>query len=181
MKKRRTVLVCFLLIAAMTIGVGYAALSDTLYATGTASINADDSQETFEGDIYFSKAVAGEGRATATISNEDDTPAGKNDKVTITVNDGIFTEVNDEVIVTLTVKSENDLPVYVQVQSLVEESDYFSVTVVPTGFAADAPALIQPNSTVDYVVTIKQIKTAVADQSLSFSFQLYAATENPTP
>ena len=182
MKNRRIVLVCFLLVAAMTIGIGYAALTDTLSVSGTASIDSDDSQETFAADVYFSKAVATEGRATATIGDQTNVDNGdvKNDAVTISVAEGIFKEVGDQVIVTLTVKSESDLPVYVSVDNFTNDaSAYFSVTVVPTGFAADSTAVIQPHSTLDYVVTIEQIATAVTDQTLTFGFGLNVSTSNP--
>lgn len=183
MKNRRIVLVCFLLVAAMTIGIGYANLSDTLSVSGTASIDADNSQEVFEGDIYFANAVVKDARATATIGDQTvGTETHPKDAVTIAVNEGIFHEVGTEVVVTLTVKSENDLPVYVTVGNVNNNiAEYFSITVLAAGSAGNT-ALINPTAgtnTVDYVVTIRQIKTAVQDQALDFNFELTASTSNP--
>jgi len=53
MKKRNLVIVAFMLVAAMTIGVGYAALSVTLTLTGYATYSVDDAQDDFESSVYF--------------------------------------------------------------------------------------------------------------------------------
>ena len=69
MKNRKTILVAFMLVACMVVGVGYAALSTELSITGNATFKADQAQNEFSGDIYFSEtAVIG------TPSNP--TPAG---------------------------------------------------------------------------------------------------------
>ena len=53
MKNRKTVIVAFMLIAAMLLAVGYAALTVDLFIGGNATVNAGQSQDEFEGDIYF--------------------------------------------------------------------------------------------------------------------------------
>ena len=53
MKNRKTVVVAFLLVAAMLLGVGYAALTDTLTITGEIGANTSASQTEFDADVYF--------------------------------------------------------------------------------------------------------------------------------
>ena len=57
MKQRRTVIVCFLLVAAMMLGIGYAAVAtDTLEITGLIAVNKEAVLEQLEADVYFTKA-----------------------------------------------------------------------------------------------------------------------------
>lgn len=54
MKNRKTIITAFLLVACMLIGVGYAALTDTLTITGDLKADTSVSQTDFEDDVYFS-------------------------------------------------------------------------------------------------------------------------------
>lgn len=67
MKKRNLVIVAFMLVAAMTIGVGYAALSVELTLTGNAVYDVEGAQEDFESDVYF---------ASGEVVTEDTTGSG---------------------------------------------------------------------------------------------------------
>jgi hypothetical protein len=55
MKNRRFLVVAFLLVAAMVIGVGYAAISQQLKFTGSINVLSGSAQEEFSGDIYFAQ------------------------------------------------------------------------------------------------------------------------------
>ena len=162
MRNRKTVIVAFMIVAVMLMAVGFAALTDTLTVDGTAGVDLDDSSEVFDGDIYFSKVISGDG-CTAVINSDPDTG-------TITVNDGALKEVGDEVIATYTIKSESDLDVLVT-KPTVENSkitnsnpEYFEVYV---NWVPDSMTLAA-GGTIDVTVTIKLIKTAAADQDLTF-------------
>ena len=170
MKKRRLAIVAFLLIAVMAIGIGFAELTDVLTISGSANVDADDTAETFDSDVYFSKAVASAERCNAVVDPAD------NDKATMTVVDRVLKEVGDEVIATFTVKSESDLPVYVTPSISNSNSEYFDVYTTWTNTQT-----IAPNSTSDIVVTVKLAKTAVADQATTFTITLNASTTAPTP
>ncbi len=177
MKNRRLAIIAFILVAIMAIGVGYANLTDTLQITGSAGVNRDDSAEAFDADIRFTKAVGDTSRVTSTIGDKDET--GDNDKVTITVLDGILKEVGDEIIVTCTVTSDSDLDVYIAAPTVTNNnSEYFSVTTTWDGTTTVVPA--GTAQTRDVVVTIKLIKTAVADQDATFTIDLNASTAAPT-
>ena len=51
MKNRKVIVTAFLLIAVMILGVGYAAVSDSLNFTGDAMISKDQAQHEFDADI----------------------------------------------------------------------------------------------------------------------------------
>ena len=53
MKNRKTIIVAFLLVAALCLGIGYAAINDTLTINGVANISTDAAITEFDEDIYF--------------------------------------------------------------------------------------------------------------------------------
>ena len=59
MKKRRTFIVSMLLVAALALGIGYAALSDTLDINGTADVNQSQAEADFDLNVYFSAVEKG--------------------------------------------------------------------------------------------------------------------------
>ncbi len=58
MRNRKFALVVFFLIAALTLGIGYAALTDTLTIIGNAHIDMDAAAGQFEEKVYFAAAEA---------------------------------------------------------------------------------------------------------------------------
>ena len=83
MKNRKTIVVAFLLVAAMLLGVGYAALTDTLTIIGNAHIDVDTANKTFDEKVYFSDAEATSSTGTGT---KDDVAAFNDDDATFTAN-----------------------------------------------------------------------------------------------
>lgn len=163
-RNRKSLLVLFLLVC-IGLGIGYSQLTDSLTVSGGAGVNADDTAEVFNGDVYFSNAVANTSRCLAAIDSSD------NDVATMTVVDGALKEVNDEVIATFTIKSESDLPCTVTPTIVNSNTEYFSVTSTLT---ANTP--LSAASTLDFTVTVKLIKTAVADQDTTFTITIDVAT-----
>ena len=53
MKNRKRVIVAFVMVAALCLGIGYAALNDSLYATGNLAVNKGDAQNEFKNDVFF--------------------------------------------------------------------------------------------------------------------------------
>ena len=164
MKNRKTVVVAFLLVAMLLVGVGFAQLTDQLLINGTASIDADQSQEVFDGDIYFSKVISGTGCTAEILSDPDQ---GK-----ITVTAGELSEVGKEVIATYTIKSESDLDVTITPSISNDNETYFTVTTSWN----DTPQVLTAGGTIDITVTVKVAKTAEADQSTTFTVTLNAAS-----
>lgn len=174
MKNRKTVVVAFLLVAAMLLGVGYAALADELELDGSVSVKVEDVSEAFEADIYFSKVISGDG-CNATIHDAAD--GDEDDGGTITVNTGALKEVNGEVIATYTIKNDNDLAVTITKPTVANglltnsNTEYFDVHV---NWANDTMTLAA-NSTIDVVVTVKLIKTPTTEQSATFHIDFNAS------
>ena len=168
MKNRKIVVVAFLLIAAMLLGVGYAALSDTLDITGSADVNQSAAEEAFNEDIYFSAAVANEAGNTASVNADNSDKAsftaatlkGKDDQVTFTftiANDG---DVAAKVTPKLNATLGNTLP------------EYFEITSDWDGATKDLAA----HSEITYTVYVKLLKTPTETISASFLVELSAVS-----
>ena len=69
--KKRTLVISVLLVAALALGIGYAALSDTLTINGTIKSDGGAMSDTFDGLVYFTNASVTNDPAahvTATVS-----------------------------------------------------------------------------------------------------------------
>ncbi len=77
MKNRKFVVAAFLLVAAMLLGVGYAALTDELAINGNLGADISIAEAEFDGDVYFGQAVIMQDdtghKANVTYENENDT------------------------------------------------------------------------------------------------------------
>ena len=169
MKNRRNVVIAFMIVAVMLLGIGYAALSDTLDITGSADVNQSAAEEAFNEDIYFSAAVANEQGNTASINADNNDKAsftaatlkGKGDKVTFTftiTNDG---DVAADVTPKLNATLGNTNP------------EYFSITSDWGGAAKTLDA----HSEVTYTVTVELLKTPTETISGSFLIELVAVSK----
>ena len=168
MKNRRNVVIAFMIVAVMLLGIGYAALSDTLDITGSADVNQSAAEEAFNEDIYFSAAVANETGNTASVNADNNDKAsftaatlkGKGDKVTFTftiANDG---DVAAEVTPKLNATLGNTNP------------EYFSITSDWGGAAKTLAA----HSSITYTVTVELLKTPTETISGSFLIELVAVS-----
>ena len=178
MKKRRSLVISLLLVAALTLGIGYASLTDDLAITGSAAIDSNDAKSAFAEDVYFTKAVVTEGRATAEIVADDNNEA--NDKVIITVPKGVLKGEGDSVICTLEISNVGDLDALVTLDGVdVKNTTYFQVTTSWDKLGNQSTLAAKDN--VDLVVTIKCIRTPTSDVSTTFSIGMTAtAVDNPT-
>ncbi|MBQ2876697.1 MAG: hypothetical protein IJE25_06790 [Clostridia bacterium] len=166
MTKRRSIIAAFLIVALLAVGIGYAALTDTLTVTGSAGFAADDAVETFDGDVYFSKALGDATRVDARVLADADTAV-------MHVVAGTLKQVGDEVIATFTIKSESDLTVAVTPTVSADTSDpsytlndsYFSVYTNLTG-----EQTLAAGGTIDFTVTVKLIKTNETQSDISCNF-----------
>ena len=71
MRNRKTVIVAFVLVAVMLMAVGYAALSTDLFIGGNATINADQAQSEFDGQIKFDNVKSTDVTTNGTGSSTD--------------------------------------------------------------------------------------------------------------
>ncbi len=166
MKKRRSVVIAFLLIAALLMGIGYAALTDVLDITGSADINQSAAEEAYDEDIHFSAAVANDAGNTASVNSDNNDKAsfsaktlkGKGDKVSFTftiVNEG---DVDANVTPTLNATAGNTKP------------EYFAISSDWDG----ATKLLKAGESLTYTVTVELLQTPTATISGSFLIELTA-------
>ena len=158
MKRRRTLIVSLLLVTALCMGVGYAALAGNLTITGSATIT----QQQF--DVYFTQAEKDDVNTTTgvTVIVPDDTDfaADKIKEVNITVT-GLVNE-DDHAVIQFTVQNDNDctmtlsaVPTYGATQDIANAGtqntdDNISISVA---YAGDDPA-ITAGGTKEVTVTI---------------------------
>lgn len=172
MRNRKTVVVAFLLIAVMLLGVGYAALSDTLDITGSADVNQSAAEEAFNEDIYFSAAVANQEGNTASINGDN------NDKASFTAN--TLKGQNDKATFTFTIKNNGDLDADItpKLNATLGNTnhEYFSVSSDWDG----ATKTLDAHGEITYTVTVTLNKTPTETISGSFLVELTAVSADPT-
>ena len=173
MRNRKTVVVAFLLVAVMLLGVGYAAVTDTLDITGSADVN---SATAFNDHIYFAKAeaVAGSGN-TASVN------ADNNDKASFTVNS--LKEKGNEATFTFTIANSGDLSVKITPKLNAATGntmpDFFEVTSNWDGATKSLGACTDEGpATIDYTVTVKLKQTPSEPISGSFLIELTAVADD---
>lgn len=168
MKKKKTLLSIGLLALILVLCVGYAVVSSVdLTISGTAKVKGSDLKVAFNG--------------TTTVS------VGDEDRVTATATDGSLTaniavtdlELNDAVTATYTIKNtETDVNASIIKTSITnDKADYFQVTTDVDSTAKT----IDAGSTGTVTVTIKMIKTPVADadSTANIAVQLTASPVQP--
>lgn len=168
MKKRRSTIVAFLLVAALCLGIGYAALTDVLDIQGTAEVNLQGVENNFDEHVYFSAFSTGEGY-TASINGNN------KDKASFTITG--LEEVGDTITVTFTIKNDHDLPATVTPAVLQETNqEYFKLS-------SDwnrQPRTIAANDVEEINVTVELLKSPTSLQSASFNIELTAVADNST-
>ena len=170
MKKRRTTIIALLLVAALALGIGYAALADDLSIVGSANVLAENAENAFAADVYFTKAVISADKGTAVIGNDDKGDAS--DKVTITVNDNVLAGMGDSVICALEISNVGDLDAKVTLGAIdVSFPEYFKVT---TSWGSNTEQQLSAGGTLDLTVTITVVKTPTSDVSTTFEIDFLA-------
>ena len=92
MKNRRITIVAFLLIAALTLSFGYAAVTNVLDIQGSTSVSATAAEEEFNKNVYF----------TGVVDNTDNVVASITDSATYGYTANINTNNNDKAQFTVT-------------------------------------------------------------------------------
>lgn len=169
MKNRRNVVIAFMIVAVMLLGIGYAALSDTLDITGSADVNQSAAEEAFNEDVYFSAAVANEVGNTASVN------ADNNDKASFTA--ATLKGKGDKVTFTFTIKNDGDVDAVVtpKLNATLGNTnpEYFEITSDWVGQARTLAA----HSEITYTVTVELLKTPTETISGSFLIELVAVAE----
>ena len=166
MKSRRIAIIAFALAAVMTIGIGYASLTDTLNLNGTASLSHDAAEQEFNADIYFD-SVGACTNCEVIISDADAQNA--KDVATLTI-DGGLSVVGDKATAVLVIK--NDSSGTTTITPAHSSSTNFDVATDSATYTVAA------GSTVEVTVTVTLKNTVNADitnESFSVSFTAVSA------
>lgn len=171
MKNRKTVVVAFLLCAVLLLGVGYAALTDTLDITGSADVNVTELEKEYEVDIYFNE--------TCTVSNTVDTASRNADNVDkASFSAKSLLKANDTASFTFTIMNDSDHEVVVtpKLSDTLGNTnpDWFSITSDWGG----QPQTIAAQGSKTYTVTVMLKDDPTSAISGSFLIELVAVANN---
>ena len=138
MKNRRTTLIAFVLIAALCVGIGYAALTDTLTIGGTAHYG----QNKVDQAVFFSGVTNG------VVSNISTSSVPDNDSTILPITGTAFADDNvDELVITVPVDNLYDPGDSITFKATVEfDSTYLSAGQAPNGVRVNFAAIANSNT-----------------------------------
>ena len=149
MKNRRNLIVAFLLCACLIVGIGYATLTTTLTAGGTASLNDQHMQEVFDSKIKWTNVTSkDDSKVTAEIVDD-------GDHVEITA-EGLDTVGEEITVICEMTNNSSDLTVTFNVKEALDiqgDDEYFLIEVSEPTFTTLAPG---QSATVTVCVTLLQ-------------------------
>lgn len=179
MKNRKTVVIAFLVVAAMILGVGYAALTDTLSIIGNAHIDIDSANKTFDEKIYFSAAEATSSTGTgATADVASFTP----DDATYTANK--LATFGEKSVFTFTITNDSNVDANVTVASTklsgVENPSNTNVDKFDVEYTyPDGMTIAKDGGTITVVVTVTVKEPITSATSATFGIELTATSVDP--
>ena len=163
MKKRRIIILAFMLIAVMVVGIGFAAYSTTLAIHGTTAVSAEAID--FTEDVQF---------VSATSDNEAFGTASPGDGQTATFEVNGMTAYNDRVTFTYTIKNSSTYDVNIAITthptpaspSKCTVTTALSANTIPAGGSITATVTVVLNENVNTPVdpinwTIEYTATSV--------------------
>ena len=174
MKNRKFVVVAFLVVAAMLLGIGYAALTDTLTIIGNANVDINGANSVFDERIYFSDAQVVEG------------VAGK-DVVSYTADDATYTvhglaTIEDEAIFMFTIKNDSNIDALISVNANKLSGDPNPTNSNEEAFTVtyaypDGMEVAKSGGTIRVQVTVKLAKPIDEATSATFGLELIATSQ----
>ena len=173
MKKRRTLIISLLLIAALALGIGYAATSGNLTINGTVSTQRQ------EFAVYFTQAVlkdctdgvVAKVETNTEVKTDETTDLGTLKSVQLDITG--MKVVGDSVTVTFTVENHNAFPMYINNISVTNaETNAFAVTTSLDNVATQPITLAESgqegdSTTVDVTVTVDDFVSEDIKQSFT--------------
>ena len=179
MKNRKIIVTAFLLVAALMLGVGYAALTDTLTIIGNAHIDTDVANATFDSKVYFTAAEATSTTGTGTVA---DVASFTPDDATFTANK--LATVGQKSVFTFTITNDSSVDAVISVSAnklsgdvnpTNSNEDKFTVTYAyPQGMN-----VAKQGGTITVVVTVEVAEPVTSATSASFGIELTATSVDP--
>ena len=167
MKNRKIVVVAFMLIAAMLMGVGYAALTDTLTLIGNATIDMNQAGNNFDAKVYFSAA-----EIISSPNESVDTVGGVGtDDATFAAHS--LATMGDVAVFKFTITNQSNVPVEITLpEEATNSSDKFDVS-----YSYSIPDMIIPSQgTMDITVTVEVVKPVTSATTATFNVAYTATT-----
>ena len=172
MKKRRTLIISLLLVAALALGIGYAALSSTLQVNGVIENDPANVNVVFTGSTMNATSPT-----TARVQSIlDASDAGVTGTAVLSIQAGGLKEVGDTVTFDLEITNKGNLTVEVAELLPTEEfeCEFYSLEID----SWDANIQLEPNATANATVTVKVIKLTDTQEIHNFILQAVATPLN---
>ena len=154
MKKRNLVIVVFMLIAAMTLGVGYAALTATLTVTGDAQYDKNASDNAFEEDLIFTNAEQVGFGSAYTVGTLEDSCSASAQTATFSVK--TLATTSDAAVFEYTITNNNNVAANLSVEALNADStaNPTEMTSFDVDYAFSSTTVAANGGTVTLTVTV---------------------------
>ena len=159
MKNKKIAVVVFMLIAVLTIGFGYAALTDILTIRGSAEVTAAGAQGGFDEKIYFTNAVVTDGVTEGSSYIDTASITGDNDIASFSVNS--LNSSDDVVVFTYTVSNFSDHNAVITIEEFMAgDADTDNPSATNAYFdveyeIANGGVIARKTGTCDITVTVK--------------------------
>lgn len=183
MKKRRTMIIALLLVAALALGIGYANVEGRLLINGKVAAKAQPFNvhfTAFTPGAYTSKIGVNVPTITCDTILSTDAPAK-----TVILNIGDMASETDSIKATLAVTNDNDCDMYVKVESTMYGTALGSTNnadpdkfTVETDWGTTVKS-IAAGDTVNIEVTVTMIDSCTEDYTGAFALTLYGTSVNP--
>ena len=178
MKKRRTTIIALLLVAALALGIGYAAYTVNMKIGGAATVGAPAPL------VKFS-AVSGQ-VTQGTVSSSNNYGTAQVGGQTIDLNLEDFKNANDSVTVTYTVHNGHDFDVklstieYNLTNTDTNYPSHFSI-VIGNETGLDSERILGAGEDATFDVTVTLVKTFATDASVIQNFEVSFNATGVTP
>lgn len=178
MKNRKIVVVAFLVVAVMLLGVGYAALTDTLTIIGNAHIDLDKTNSLFDERIKFTSADVIDSTGKGTTA---DVASFNADDATFTVNS--MAEVNDKSVFLFTITSESNVDAKITVNEKKLSGDVnpsnSNAKKFKVEYAYPQGTELAAGESITVQVTVTLIESVVEATSATFGIEYTATSVDP--
>jgi len=170
MKNRKRIVIAFLVAAMLLLGIGYAGLTDYLYATGTVEANKTNANTAFDANLYFTEPTFVASLSSDT-TKEVATVSADGDTVNITAD--AFSMRDDYILVRTKINNDNE---YYKA-SLLPNTEKTSVT----GVRFDVKYFISTDANVTSVSENMTNAFEVGAQSDAYLYVQITLLETPEP
>ena len=173
MKNRRNLIVAFLLCACLIVGIGYAALTDTLRIDGTAAVKHENANNVFDGSVMWDTTITNGKNQLDTVEYGSDA-----DTATITVNS--LTVEGSTAVFELKIINKYQEAIYVTPTIDATSSLYDPTLIGLSSNWLSQTHEIAAESEITYVLTVECLRTIEADETTSFAIGFAVTDVVPT-